>query len=83
MFTVLMDRLTDEIREGSLWTLMFAYDTVVCSENKEEVEERLERWRHELERRGMTVRRSKTEHMCGNEKVTVGHARSRALEERE
>lgn len=33
-----MERLTDEVRPESLWTLMFADDTVICSES-------LERWR--------------------------------------
>lgn len=45
-----MERLTDEVRPESLWTLMFADDTVICSES--------------LERR-MKVRRQ-TECMCVN-----------------
>lgn len=32
---------------------------VICNESKEQVEESLERWRYELERRGMKVRRTK------------------------
>ena len=34
-------------------TMMFADDIVICSESKEQVEEKLERWRYALERRGM------------------------------
>lgn len=52
-----MERLTDEVRPESLWTLMFADDTVVCSESREQVEESLER--------RMKVRRQ-TECMCVN-----------------
>ena len=56
-----MDRMTDEIREEAPWTMMFADDIVICSESKEQVEEKLESWRYALERRGMKVNRRKTE----------------------
>ena len=32
---------------------MFADDTVICCESREQVEEKLDRWRYDLERRGM------------------------------
>ena len=54
--------------------MLFADNTVICKVTREEVERRLEYWRHALERRGMNVRRSKTEHLCvngGNDKKTV------------
>ena len=69
-----MDRITDDIREEAPWTMMFADDIVICSESKERVEEKLERWIYALERRGMKVNRRKTEYMCVNERqvnVTV------------
>ena len=59
-----MDRMTDEIREEAPWTIMFADDIVICSESKEQVEEKLERWRYSLERRVMKVNRGKTAYMC-------------------
>ena len=37
-----MDRMTDEIREDAPWAMMFADDIVICSESKEQVEEKLE-----------------------------------------
>ena len=40
------DRLTDEVRQESPWTMMFTDDNVVCSESWEQVEEHLERWRY-------------------------------------
>lgn len=50
---LLMDRLTDEVRQGSMWIIMFA-DYIVIYSTKQ-VEEHLERWRFALERKGMKV----------------------------
>ena len=66
LFAMAMDRLTDEIRQESPWTMMFADDVVICCESREEVEAELERWRHALERRGMKISRSKTEYLAVN-----------------
>ena len=68
LFAMMMDRMTDEIREEAPWTMMFADDIVICSESKEQVEEKLESWRYALERRGMKVNRRKTEYMYVNER---------------
>ena len=66
LFSVIMDRLTDEVRRKSLWTMLFADDIVICEETGKEVEQRLECWRYALERRGMKVSRSKTKYLCIN-----------------
>ena len=74
LFTVIMDRLTDEVRREQPWTMLFADDIVICEEAREEVERRLESWRYALERRRMKVSRSKIEYLCingGNDKKTV------------
>ena len=68
LFAMMMDRMTDEIREEAPWTMMFADDIVICSESKEQVEEKLESWRYASERRGMKVNRRKTEYVCVNER---------------
>ena len=67
LFAVVMDRLTDEVRQESPWTMMFADDIVICEKNREQVEASLERWRYALERRGMKISRTKTEYLCVNE----------------
>ncbi|KAK3522940.1 hypothetical protein QTP86_009709 [Hemibagrus guttatus] len=72
---VVMDQLSEEVRQESPWTMMFADDIVICSESREQVEENLERWRFVLERRGMKVSRSKTEYMCVNEREGSGTVR--------
>ena len=64
LFSMVMDRMTDEIREEAPWTMIFADDIVICSESKAQVEEKLESWRYALERKN----RRKTEYMCVNER---------------
>ena len=74
LFTVIMDRLTNEVRREPPWTMLFADDIVICKETREEVEQRLESWKYALERRGMKVSRSKTKYLCingGNDNKTV------------
>ena len=41
LFAMMMDRLTDEVRQESLWAMMFADDIVICSESREQVDENL------------------------------------------
>ncbi|KAK3527103.1 hypothetical protein QTP86_010822 [Hemibagrus guttatus] len=53
LFAIVMDQLSEEVRQESPWTMMFADDIVICSESREQVEENVERWRFVLERRGM------------------------------
>ncbi|KAK3517593.1 hypothetical protein QTP70_012951 [Hemibagrus guttatus] len=75
LFAIVMDQLSEEVRQESPWTVMFADDIVICSVSREQVEENLERWRFALERRGMKVSRSKTEYMCVNEREGSGTVR--------
>ncbi|KAK3567074.1 hypothetical protein QTP86_009773 [Hemibagrus guttatus] len=71
LFAIVMDQLSEEVRQESPWTMMFSDDIVICSESREQVEENLERWRFALERRGMKVSRSKTEYICVEGSGTV------------
>ncbi|KAK3509590.1 hypothetical protein QTP70_006459 [Hemibagrus guttatus] len=53
LFAIVMDQLSEEVRQESPWTMMFEDDIVICSESREQMEENLERQRFVLERRGM------------------------------
>ncbi|MCJ8736396.1 hypothetical protein PDJAM_G00258050 [Pangasius djambal] len=75
LFAMVMDQLSEEVRQESPYKMMFADDIVICSESREQVEENLERWRFALERRKMKVSRSKTEYMCVNEREGSGTVR--------
>ncbi|KAK3517603.1 hypothetical protein QTP70_012957 [Hemibagrus guttatus] len=67
LFAIMMDQLSEEVRQESPWTMMFADDIVVCRESREQVEENLEKWRFALERRGMKVsRRHLLDTVCAN-----------------
>lgn len=65
--TVAMDRLTDKVRQESLWTMMFADDTVICNDSKEQVEERLERWRQVCTRQKRNERQEKQDRILARE----------------
>ncbi|KAK3546987.1 hypothetical protein QTP86_007916 [Hemibagrus guttatus] len=80
LFAIVMEQLSEEVRQESPWTMMFADDIVICSESREQVEENLERWRFALERRGMKVSGSKTEYMCVNEREGSGTVRLQSEE---
>ncbi|KAK3512874.1 hypothetical protein QTP70_028943 [Hemibagrus guttatus] len=75
LFAMVMDQLSEKVRQESPWTMMFADDIVICSKSREQAEENLERWRFALERRGMKVSCSKTEYMCVNEREGSGTVR--------
>ena len=47
---MVMDRLTDEVRQEAPWTMLFADDIVLCAESRVKVEQRLEDWRSVLKR---------------------------------
>ena len=51
MFALVMDGLTVEVRQEARWTMMFADGIVIGMRTREQVEESLERWRHELVQR--------------------------------
>ena len=63
LFSIIVDRLTEDIRKDTPWDILFADDRVLCRQNHRELEEDLEIWRNALERRGLKVSRSKTEYL--------------------
>ena len=48
LFRVIMDRLTDEVRRESPWTMLFTDNIVICEETRKEMDRRLESWRYAL-----------------------------------
>lgn len=46
--------MTDEVRQKSAWTTVFADCIMICSKSREQMDESLERWRYTLKRRGIS-----------------------------
>ena len=60
LFAIIIDRLTEDIKNDAPWNMLFADDIVLSRQNHRELEENLEIWKNALERRGLKVSRSKT-----------------------
>ena len=63
LFDVIMDVLTDDVREEAPWCMLFADDVVLCGENANEVERDLDKWRNALEEKELKINRTKTVQM--------------------
>ncbi|KAK3565047.1 hypothetical protein QTP86_032472, partial [Hemibagrus guttatus] len=51
LFAMVMDQLSEEVRQEYPWTMMFADDIVICSESREQV-----RWRWRARIKGKVYR---------------------------
>ena len=63
LFTIIMDKLTKDIRTDALWDMPFTDDMVLPRPNHRELEDDLKIWRKALERRNLKVSRSKTKNL--------------------
>lgn len=59
-----MDVMTEGVREAVLWCKLYIEDIVLCTETREKLQVKLERWRRALEKRGLKMSRTKTKYMC-------------------
>ena len=66
LFAVVIDVLSENVRESMLWDLLFADDLVITAETMEELQERYEAWKECLERGGLRVNIRKTEVMLSS-----------------
>ncbi|XP_071699533.1 secreted RxLR effector protein 78-like [Rutidosis leptorrhynchoides] len=63
LFALILDELSQGIQENISWCLIFADDIVLVSEQKDELNRRLERWREALEQNGLRISRQKMEYL--------------------
>ena len=63
LFIVVMDVLTEDVRNGSLMELLYADDLFLCGESLNEVMDRYGRWKHAVEGKGLRVIVDKTKGM--------------------
>ena len=73
IFAIVVDVVTEHAREGLLNEILYADDLVLMSESLDELRERFQRWRSELEDKGLRVNVGKTKIMVsGTEgKITL------------
>ena len=71
LFIMVMDVLTNDVRDGSLMELLHADDLVLCRKSLNEVMDKYERWKNAVEGEGMRVNVDKTKGMqlCSVSKV--------------
>ena len=79
LFVAVMEVLTQEVREGLPWELLYADDLVLMAESVEDLKEKVLRWKDCMEVKGLKVNIGKTKVMvsgknCGAfEKMWNGH----------
>jgi hypothetical protein len=69
LFTVVLEALSKEFREGLPWELLYADDLALLAESESEVVEKIRRWKRGLEEKGLRVNMGKT-------KVMISHVKS-------
>ncbi|XP_076927188.1 uncharacterized protein LOC143590650 [Bidens hawaiensis] len=78
LFEVVLDELSKSIQEIISWCMIFVDDIMIVADSKQDLNRRLEEWRVALERKGLSISRSKTEYLhCdlsganGNEEIKI------------
>ena len=60
LFVIVMEAISREFRFALLWELLYADDLAVIAETKEELINRLNEWKDNIESKGMRVNMNKT-----------------------
>ena len=63
LFIMVMDILTEDVRDGSLMELLYKDDLVLCGESLNEVKDKYGRWKNIVEGKGLRVNVDKTKGM--------------------
>ena len=66
LFITVMDVLSEGVRDGLLFELLYADDLVIMAESVEELEHKYLNWKRALESKGLRVNVGKTKVMIGN-----------------
>jgi len=67
IFDLIMDVLSEGIREEAPWTMLFADDIVLVCNTKESLRDKLSQWKRALEDRGLKISRTKSEYLSFND----------------
>ena len=70
LFIMVMEEVTKLARGDGPWELLYADDLVLTAESKEEVTGMFNRWKEEMEQRGLKINMEKTKLMVTGNKAT-------------
>ena len=73
LFNMVMNVLTEDVRDGSLMELLYADDLVLCGESLNDVVDKYKRWKNAVEGKGLRVNVDKTKgvHLSCGKKSSV------------
>ncbi len=63
LFIIVMDRVSKRVRGGLPWELLYADDLVLMAQSLDELRDRLNKWKGDMEAKGMRVNMGKTKVM--------------------
>lgn len=75
LFNVVMDVITEDVRDEPPRCILYADDIVLVAETRRELQRKMDRWKIALESRGLKISRKKTEYFTtdteGDEQETI------------
>jgi len=71
LFVIVMEPLSREFRVALPWELLYADDLVVIAETEDDLMKRLNKWKDNIENRGVRVNVNKTKVMISGERQKV------------
>ena len=71
LFIMVMDVLTEDVRDGSLMELLYADDLILCGESLNEVMDKYGRWKNALDGKGLraNVNKTKVKEECSGKEI--------------
>ena len=70
LFTILLDTISEECRNGLPWELLFADDRAIIADSEEDLQRRWLKWQIGMESKGLKVNTGKTEVMVSGRNGT-------------
>ena len=64
LFIIVMEAVTQSVREGLPWEMLYADDLVLVGKCEEELKEKLRKWNECLKDKGLKINEDKTKVMC-------------------
>ena len=82
LFTIVLDTISEECRNGLPWELLFADDLAIIADSEEDLQRRWLKWQVGMESKGLKVKTGKTEVMVSGRngaKVNIKDKEGREL----